>query len=66
MTIDELTEELYKHYCQQVGGKAFNGDPLPDWAAFTKHPDKQVQVNAWYATAQLAAVLVNTYKITYP
>jgi hypothetical protein len=38
---------LYTAYCAAVGGKAFNGDPLPSWADFSNDPSKQVQADAW-------------------
>jgi hypothetical protein len=51
---DALADFLYTAYCDAVGGKAFNGDPLPDWETFSKDPAKQKQVNAWLATAGAA------------
>ena len=46
-----LTEKaarlLYTVYCKRVGGKAFNGDPLPDWDTFVNDPAKGRQANAW-------------------
>ena len=37
----------YDNYCARVGGKAFNGDPLPNWEEFSSDPEKQIQANAW-------------------
>ena len=54
MIPEKLASILYENYCEQVGGKAFNGDPLPSWADFSADPDKQVQVSAWINTAQAA------------
>lgn len=58
MNIDPKTEQLagalYQRYCAAVGGKAFNGDPLPDWAEFRSDSNKALQSNAWLAAAQLA------------
>lgn len=54
--VDEATAAyLYTVYCQEVGGVAFNGDPLPAWAEFSADPNKQKQVNAWRAVGRLAA-----------
>lgn len=53
-TTEETAAALYEEYCRQVGGKAFNGDPLPDWATFAADPAKQKQVGAWRAVAELA------------
>ena len=53
-----LACRLYTHYCQQVGGKAYDGKPLPTWLDFSRDPNKQVQVNAWLAVAKKAANLI--------
>jgi len=42
-----ITERAYTAYCEAVGGKAFNGDPLPSWKEFAADPAKQLQANAW-------------------
>lgn len=52
--IEKLAEELYENYCKEVGGKAFNGDPLPNWKDFSSDPNKQKQVNAWILVANQA------------
>jgi hypothetical protein len=52
--IIRLAEHLYAAYCNAVGGKAFNGDPLPDWATFAADPTKAKQRDAWLATANAA------------
>ena len=49
--IEEMAGSLYEAYCTAVGGKAFNGDPLPDWKTFRADPAKQKQSNAWIAVA---------------
>jgi hypothetical protein len=56
--IEKLAKKLYARYCREVGGKAFNGDPLPDWDAFSKDPAKQKQADAWRSVADLAATEV--------
>ena len=43
---------LYEQYCAAVGGKAFNGDPLPSWEEFSKDPAKQLQADAWRSLEQ--------------
>ena len=45
---------LYTDYCRAVGGKAFNGDPLPDWEEFSQDPKKNVQAKAWISVASTA------------
>lgn len=49
--IENLAEILYETYCREVGGKAFNGDPLPDWRTFRADPSKSKQSGAWIAVA---------------
>lgn len=46
-----MAGELYTAYAKAVGGKAFNGDPLPTWEEFSNDPAKQVQVRGWIAVA---------------
>jgi len=53
-TIGEFAGKLYEEYCKAVGGKAFNGDPLPDWKTFSTDPSKQKQSNAWIVVAKTA------------
>lgn len=49
--VEHVADDLYTVYCTAVGGVAFNGDPLPTWAEFVAHPDKQKQAAAWRAVA---------------
>ena len=42
---------LYDAYSAAVGGKAFNGDPLPSWDDFSTDPEKEKQANAWRTVA---------------
>jgi hypothetical protein len=51
---EEIAGQLYEHYCDAVGGKAFNGDPLPDWATFRSDPKKTLQSDAWVRVAEKA------------
>lgn len=53
--IEGIANELYSIYCKAVGGKAFNGDSLPDWPTFRTDPNKSKQSNAWIACAHKAA-----------
>lgn len=54
--VDEVTlaKELYTRYCESVGGKDFNGDPLPSADEFFGDESKSKQVNAWLAVANRA------------
>jgi hypothetical protein len=58
----EIAEKLYETYCEAVGGKAFNGDPLPSWSEFFADPKKQTQASAWVATAFKAKQLLQNEK----
>lgn len=58
--IEQLAGALYTNYCKDVGGKAFNGDPLPTWFQFRSDPAKRVQSDAWVGIAKLAHKLIIT------
>lgn len=49
--IESLTAKLYAVYCDAVGGKAFNGDPLPNWTDFATDIKKIKQAEAWRKVA---------------
>jgi hypothetical protein len=49
---EDVAARLYTAYRAAVGGKAFNGDPLPDWATFRSDPTKKLQSDAWIAAAR--------------
>jgi hypothetical protein len=53
--VDEMAEKMYTKYCEAVGGKAFNGDPLPAWKDFVSDEKKLKQVVAWREVAKLFA-----------
>ena len=50
----DFGEKAYIAYCVAVGGKAWNGDPLPTWEVMTEDSAKQHLVSAW-RTAGLEA-----------
>jgi len=52
--IEQFAGILYEDYCKRVGGKAFNGDPLPVWEDFRADPDKKLQSDAWVSVAKTA------------
>jgi hypothetical protein len=43
--------ELYTAYCEAVGGKAHDGQPLPAWSDFYNDDTKRKQVRAWMFVA---------------
>ncbi len=52
--IEQTAGELYEAYCAAVGGKAFNGDALPNWADFRADEGKRKQSDAWVIVAHKA------------
>lgn len=54
ITLDLQAGFLYDAYCHAVGGKAFNGDPLPSWGVFRDDPLKAKQSLAWLVVAKMA------------
>lgn len=52
---ERIAGELYEAYSVAVGGKAWNGDPLPDWKTFRADPAKRKQSDAWVKVAEVAA-----------
>lgn len=66
MNLDKITDRqyaladiLYTTYCKAVGGKAFNGEPLPDWDTFVNDDNKETQAEGWL---QVAAVALDELK----
>lgn len=55
--IENMTGEGYNAYCAAVGGKAFNGDPLPDWQTFRADANKKLQSDAWVAAIKSATIV---------
>lgn len=51
-----LGKTAWDTYKDTVGGKAFNGDPLPTWEEMEKDPAKTQIVCAWQASALAVAV----------
>lgn len=45
----------YTSYVKAVGGKSYNGDPLPTWEVMVKDPAKVNLVKAWRASSQAVA-----------
>lgn len=52
--IELVANRFYTVYCKTVGGKSFNGDPLPDWKTFRADPTKIKQSDGWIAVARFA------------
>ena len=53
-TVTELAIELYDVYTAAVGGKAWDGRPLPCGQEFMSDPTKQKQSDGWRAVAEHA------------
>lgn len=54
-----LARLMYDDYCRAVGGKAFNGDPLPKSEEFFGDLSKVKQANAWRVVAETAIKCLN-------
>jgi hypothetical protein len=54
----QLGGTLYETYAAAVGGKAFNGDPLPAWLVMQQDPNKQTQVKGWIAIGDAVALML--------
>jgi hypothetical protein len=53
---EAIAEMLYSTYSNAVGGKAFNGDTLPDWQTFRNDPSKVKQTTGWIACAEAVII----------
>jgi hypothetical protein len=58
VTDDEVGQIAWDTYSKAVGGKAFNGDPLPTWAVMCADEKKQNLVAAWKKAGRAVATLV--------
>lgn len=47
-----LGDIAYTAYRESVGGRAWNGDPLPTWAELEADPAKARLVTAWETAAE--------------
>lgn len=45
---------MYDEYCREVGGKAYDGRPLPTSKEFFSDESKVVQRRGWFAAASKA------------
>lgn len=52
--VDSRAKGLWDVYSAAVGGKAFNGDPLPAWEEFSVDPKKTQQADGYRAMAKHA------------
>ena len=57
-TMKKLAMALYDEYCAQVGGKAYDGRPLPTAKEFFEDDTKAKQARAWMAAASKALELI--------
>ena len=57
-TMCELAKAIYDEYCAAVGGKAYDGKPLPTAAEFFADKTKQKQAMGWFAAASKAIELI--------
>jgi len=60
MDVESVAAVLYENYCESVGGKAFNNDPLPSWEEFRADPEKKKQSDAWISVARKLYTLTDS------
>lgn len=51
---EKIARAMYDAYCSAVGGKAWNGQPLPKSDEFFIDPNKKTQADGWRASARVA------------
>lgn len=61
-----LAFTMYDTYCESVGGKAFNGDPLPPANEFFADETKTKQSKAWLDAAEAASIYSGSVPPTDP
>lgn len=57
-TMKKLAMAMYDEYCAEVGGKAYDGRPLPTAKEFFNDETKQKQAMGWFAAASKAIELI--------
>lgn len=53
-TMKRVAMAMYDAYCEEVGGKAWDGRPLPTSKEFFNDETKQKQAMGWFAAASKA------------
>lgn len=56
--MEQVAMAMYDEYCAAVGGKAYDGRPLPTAAEFFEDKTKQKQAMGWFAAASKALELI--------
>lgn len=56
--MEKLAHAMYDEYCVEVGGKAWDGRPLPTAAEFFADDTKRKQAQGWFAAAGAALDLI--------
>ena len=54
----KLAKAMYDEYCDKVGGKAYDGRPLPTAKEFFADDTKAKQARGWMAAASKALELI--------
>lgn len=57
-TMELIAMAMYDEYCEKVGGKAYDGRPLPTAKEFFDDDTKAKQVRGWMAAASKALELI--------
>lgn len=62
---EKIARDMYDAYCSAVGGKAWNGQPLPKSDEFFADPTKATQADGWRAAARVAMKALTTRNNTH-
>lgn len=66
MSTEELTEVAWSAYVKAVGGKSYNGDPLPTWPELARDHGKEKIVNAWRSAVEAVVAAKDNEPIIGP
>lgn len=56
--MEQVAMAMYDEYCAAVGGKAYDGRPLPTSAEFFEDDTKAKQQRGWFAAASKALEII--------
>lgn len=57
-TMEKLAMAMYDEYCEAVGGKAYDGKPLPTAKEFFDDATKAKQQRGWFRAASKALEII--------
>lgn len=57
-TMEMIAMAMYDEYCASVGGKSYDGKPLPTAKEFFADESKKKQARGWFAAASKAIEII--------